>query len=191
MSDHIIKTINDLQKRVEEHESHAVRLKTTINELCLMSNIPPKYADISSSSGPRSFQLRSDQFHGRPLATVVREYLELRRAADIGPASTAEIFEALTEGGYEFNTKSDDISKISLSNSMRKNTVFYTLPNKKWGLAEWYPNAKKKVPLSSSPNVVPEVDGDESEIGSAQVEENRQERLRQLAAEEAAEKGGE
>ncbi len=190
MSDHIIKTISDLQKRVEDYESNAVRLKTTINELCSMAGIPLKYANVSQSSGPRSFQIRSDQFHGRPLATVVREYLDLRRAADIGPATTAEIFEALTEGGYEFNTKSDDISKISLSNSMRKNYVFYTLPNKKWGLAEWYPNAKKKVSTNAATEEAEE-DGDETEVGSAQVQENREKRLDNLAAEEAAEKGGE
>jgi hypothetical protein len=144
MSDHIIQTISDLEKKVQEYESNALRVKTTINELCGMAGIPKRYNAGDLEITGAGFKIRSDQFHGRPLATIVREYLEMRKRADIGPASLDEIFSALSEGGYESECKTEAIAKTSLYNSISKNPIFYKLPNKQWGLLEWYPNAKKK-----------------------------------------------
>jgi hypothetical protein len=136
-------TVADLEKMVAEHEAAAIRVKTIINELCVKGGLPPRYpaAELQQSAGG-AFSIRSDQFHGRPLATCVREYLEMRRRSDLGPASNNEIFDALAEGGYEFGGKNDAIARTSTYNSINKNPVFYKLPNKKWGLREWYPNAK-------------------------------------------------
>ena len=145
--DHIVKTIADLEKKVAEHEADALRLKTTINELCSMAGLQPRYAASAlQTNGARSYVIRSDQFHGRPTATCVREYLEMRKRADLGPASLNEIFDALLEGGYEFNTKSDQVSRVSLNNQISKNPIFYRLPNKQWGLLEWYPKARPQRP---------------------------------------------
>jgi len=138
-------TISDLEKMVAEHEASALRVKTIINELCVKSGLPLRYAPerLHHSNGI-SQNIRSDQFHARPLATCVREILEIRRRANTGPASNNEIFDTLVQGGYEFNTKTDAVAHVSLYNSMNKNPVFYKLPNKKWGLREWYPNAKQQ-----------------------------------------------
>jgi len=144
--DHVIQTISDLEKKVAEYEANAVRLKTTINELCGMANIPPRYQSADLQLKSQAFAIRSDQFHGRPTATCVREYLEMRKRSDLGPASLNEIFDALVSGGYEFNTKSDQVSRISLNNQLGKNPVFYRLPNKQWGLLEWYPKARPSRP---------------------------------------------
>ncbi len=128
---------------VADHEDSAVRLKTIINELCAKGGLPPRYgpSELERSSGA-SFDFRSDQFHARPLATCVREYLDIRRRANMGPATTNEIFDALAKGGYEFGAKNEQIARVSMYNSVNKNPAFYKLPNKKWGLREWYPNAK-------------------------------------------------
>jgi len=144
MSDPYQQIINDFLTDLKKAEGEVVRLKETINALCGKAGKPHMFSDseLSSSSKPQS--IRSDQFHGRPLATVIREYLQIRRQLDQGPATIAEIFDSLVEGGYAFNTKSDQISKISLNGSMGKNPVFYKLPSKKWGLAEWYSNIKRK-----------------------------------------------
>jgi DNA-directed RNA polymerase delta subunit len=138
-------TIADLEKMVAEHEASAVRVKAIINELCAKSNLPPRYpaSELQQSSGS-VFNIRGDQFHGRPLATCVREYLEMRRRSDLGPATTNEIFDALAQGGYEFGAKNEQIARVSTYNSINKNPVFYKLPSKKWGLREWYPNAKQQ-----------------------------------------------
>jgi hypothetical protein len=145
MSDHIIQTIADLEKKVQEYEAHSLRVKTTINELCSMAGLPPRYAAsaLEKSSGG-GFTIRSDQFHARPLATIVREYLEMRKGMDIGPATVDEIFDALAQGGYESQAKEERIAKIALYNALAKNPIFYRLPNKRWGLLEWYPKAKQE-----------------------------------------------
>jgi hypothetical protein len=144
MADPYQQIINEFLNDLKKAEEIVLHTKGTINALCEKAGKPKMFADseLTLSSKPQS--LRSDQFHGRPLATVVREYLEIRRQLEQGPATVAEIFDALVEGGYEFNTKNDQISRISLNGSMGKNPIFYKLPNKKWGLADWYPNAKRK-----------------------------------------------
>lgn len=136
-------TVTDLEKMVAEHEAAAIRVKTIINELCVKGGLPPRYpaSELQQSSGG-VFSIRSDLFHGRPLATCVREFLEMRRRSDLGPASTNEIYDALAQGGYEFGGKTEQIARTSMYNSVNKNPVFYKLPNKKWGLREWYPTAK-------------------------------------------------
>lgn len=178
MNDHIIETIADLEKKVQEYEGHALRVKTTINELCVMAGLQPRYEAAALEKSGGGFSIRSDQFHARPLATIVREYLEMRKRADIGPATTDEIFDALAEGGYEFKTKTEQIARISLNNALTKNPIFYKLPNKRWGLLEWYPKAKQR----------DDDDGeDEPEAGTDQARDNKEKRQKTEAAEKPAE----
>lgn len=177
MNDHIVQTITDLEKKVAEYEGHALRVKTTINELCVMAGLPPRYAAaaLEKSSGG-GFTIRSDQFHARPLATIIREYLEMRKRADLGPATTEEIFDALAQGGYESQAKDERIARIALNGALTKNPVFYKLPNKRWGLLEWYPKAKQR-----------DDDEDETAVGSEQARENKEKREREEAAQKSAE----
>jgi len=135
--------------------------------------------------------IRPDQFFGRPLATVVREILGVRSQRQLGAIALDELFATMLSGGFDFEGKDDITKKRTLAITVAKNPAFVRVPSSGHiGLAEWYPNAKKKpAPTSTSLNVVPEVDGDASEIGDAQVQANHQTRLDQLAAEQAAEKG--
>lgn len=136
-------TFADLEQMVADHEAGAARAKAIINELCAKNNLPARYAasEIEGRSGG-AFKIRSDQFHGRPLATCVKELLEMRRAANLGPATINEILDSLVEGAYEVGAKSTQIARVSLYNSLGKNPAFYKLPNKQWGLRAWYPNAE-------------------------------------------------
>jgi len=145
MSDHILRTIADLKKKIQEHEENVVRLKKTINDLCGIDNIPIEYqsADLQVNMSS-SFDIRPDQFHARPLATIIREYLDMRKACTLGPATTSEIYAALSKGGYEFGSKNENNAMIVLNQAIRKNPVFYRLPNNTVGLADWYPGAKKR-----------------------------------------------
>jgi hypothetical protein len=59
-------------------------------------------------------RIRPDQFYGQPLASAVRTILEMRKQQDLGAATVKEIFEALTMGGYQFNTKNDEVAVASL-----------------------------------------------------------------------------
>lgn len=172
MSDHIRQTIADLQKRLAEDEQKVLDGKRLINQLSEMAGLPKPYIDkelVEPGSGVL-LTIRSDQFYGQPLASCIREILEMRKALNQGPATTNEIYDALVEGGFEFDTKSDENAKRGLRISISKNTAtFHKLPrNGRIGLREWYPNIKGKKPQkdeesSESEPAEPGVDDDVDE----------------------------
>lgn len=145
MADHLKATIADLQAKLQEQEQTVVKTKSLINQLCEMAGMPPIYAasELGTSSSA-DLSILSDQFYGQPQATAVRDILKMRKALNRGPATINEIFEALKEGGYAFETKNDENAKRGLRISITKNTaLFHKLPNGKIGLLDWYPAAKK------------------------------------------------
>lgn len=160
MSDHIRATIADLQIKLGEQEQTVAKTKTLINQLCEIAGLAPMYAPSElAGDGGVSLSIRSDQFYGQPLATCVRNILEMRKALNQGAATVNEIYAALIEGGFAFETKNEDNAKRGLRISITKNTaLFHKLPNGKIGLTEWYPNAKTKRKESTS-------NGDENASG--------------------------
>ena len=144
MSEHLKRTIADLQEELREQERTVTETKRLINQLCKRAGMPPMYTDaeLQARSGP-GLSIRSDQFYGQGLSTAIREILDMRKALNRGAATLNEIYDALMEGGYKFDTKNEDNSKRGLRISLTKNTsIFHKLPNGKFGLLEWYPNAK-------------------------------------------------
>ncbi len=144
MHDHVKKTIDDLEVDLRTKEEAVRSVKLMINQLCKLAGVPERHVVEGAGSAPAVTSIRPDQFYGRPLATVVREYLEMRRAANLGPVKIPELFDALKSGGYLFETKNDEVGKVSLRNAVAKNPVFHKLPNHAYGLSAWYPNAKKE-----------------------------------------------
>lgn len=145
MSDHYLKIIQELEDELVEQEAAATDTKRLINRMLGRINQPPRYsdADLETKSGV-ALAIRSDQFYGQPLASCVRDILEMRRALNQGPATVNEIYASLVEGGFAFDTKIEENAKRGLRISLAKNTaLFHKLPNGKFGLLEWYPNAKK------------------------------------------------
>ena len=143
MSDHIQKTIADLQEKLRGQEADVSATKRMINELCKLIGSPEQFAAEDTDQKQHVGSIRSDQFYGRKMASVVREYLEMRRASGQGAAKFSEIYSALVSGGYDFDTKNDEISKASLRGAIGKNPIFHRLPNGHYGLTEWYPKVKK------------------------------------------------
>lgn len=144
MSEYILKTVEELERKLLEQLAAVSTTKKLINQLCEIASVPARYpnTDIENKSGP-SLSIRSDQFYGQPQATCVRAILEMRKALDQGPATIAEIYDALLQGGFAFDTKNDDNAKRGLRISIAKNTaLFHKLPNGRIGLLEWYPNAR-------------------------------------------------
>lgn len=155
MSEHIIKSIAELEEKLAPIDAKARELKTAINSLAKCINREPPYPEAfgdgrAASQSSQSFTIRSDQFHGQPLATAMREIFEMRRGAGNGPATVNELYDALVEGAFGFETKNDENAKRGLRVSLGKNPVFYKLPNGLWGLKEWYPNAKTKKVATST-----------------------------------------
>ncbi|HZZ42732.1 MAG TPA: hypothetical protein VFE58_07325 [Tepidisphaeraceae bacterium] len=149
MSDDISNTIEVLTGRVRAKEDETNKLKKLINELCAEAGLQLRFPLIGESNGVSA--LRADQFYGLTLTAAIRGYLELRKAGNLGAATVKEIFTAVREGGYKFETKNEEIAQIGLRSALRKSSsIFHRLPNGQYGLLSWYPSAK------------PPVDGDDT-----------------------------
>jgi hypothetical protein len=93
-----------------------------------------------------------------------------RRQQNLGAATVNEIFDALTAGGYTFNTKTDDVGRASLRNSLSKNTVtFHKLPNGRFGMLSWYPNAKPTKAAAAGNGAVEEEEEEEIETATEET----------------------
>src|SRR4051812_5529067 len=122
-----------LQGKLKEQEATVLETKRLMNTICKLHNEAPMFSDaeMNVSSGP-SLSIQSDQFYGQPLASGIRQILELRKGLGQGPATVNDIYEALKEGGYKFETKNDDNARRGLRISLMKNTAtFHKLPNGK------------------------------------------------------------
>jgi len=141
--EHVLATIEELRSHIRDMERELAETKRTANVLCKRIHREPIYKDTEPAHPLTS--LRTDEFYGKPLASVVRTILERRAAADLGAASVEAIFAAMKAGGYLFDAKSDGTAKRALSISLAKNTsTFHRLPNGDFGLLEWYPNIPTK-----------------------------------------------
>ncbi len=139
--EHARKTIADLESRLKEINTEAVRIKTAINCLYEIMEQPPKYDEVVEKTD-NNLSLRSDEYYGKPLARVITEVLEKRKAANLGAVKLNDIYEELVAGGCKLTGKNEGIKKRGLAISMSKNPKFHRLPNDTWGLTEWYPTAK-------------------------------------------------
>lgn len=144
MSDHIQGTIAHYQSKLREQEKSVLRTKALINELCVEAGIEPLYANLATEDGGGvQLAIQADQFYGQAQATCIRQILEMRRALKQGPATVNDLYDALVLGGFAFETKNEENAKRGLRISLTKNSaIFHKLPNGKFGLLEWYPNAK-------------------------------------------------
>ncbi|MCA9281714.1 MAG: hypothetical protein KDA30_06715 [Phycisphaerales bacterium] len=143
MANHIDETVAQLQTLLKKQEDDARLTKTTINNLLRMDGRDPIFSEdeiAAQSSGVGT--ITPDRWYGQPLATAIREFLTMRKAAGNGAASVRQIYEALSAGGYQFEASNADYAMRGMRTSLRKNTVFHRLPNGTYGLKEWYPNAK-------------------------------------------------
>ena len=130
--------------KLNEQLAQVAETKKVINTICGWAGQPPLYPDLEPEAVAFSGGFRKDQFYGQPLSTVVRQILEARKAANLGPASVTEIHEAMIKGGYKFDTDNDDNARRSLRQSLNKNTaIFHKIPTGEYGLRSWYPKVRE------------------------------------------------
>jgi hypothetical protein len=141
MSDDMAPALARLNARLQQQLTDVKNTKKGINALHAAFEKPIPYPDVDREEAGIT-TIRRGMFYGQPLATCVRQILEMRNAAQLGAGSVNEIFAALKEGGYAFETKDDENAKSGLRQSMRKNPIFHRIPSGEWGLLAWYPNAK-------------------------------------------------
>jgi hypothetical protein len=150
MNDEIVNTIEVLAKKVTAKEEEANKYKRLVNELCEEAGLPPRYVNIADS-GTTITSIRSDQFYGHTLTAAIRNYLDIRKSANLGAATVSEIYGAIRDGGLKFGTKNEENAKIVVANTLRKSSsIFHRLPNGQYGLLSWYPTAKAKVETEAS-----------------------------------------
>jgi hypothetical protein len=131
--------------KLAQQEAEVIKTKTLINQMRELLGEPPMFSELGEVSSVASrnnpaLSIRMDQFFGQPLATAVREVLELRKKAGLGAASGDEIYAALVRGGFDFPAKDEREQRRGLMISLAKNSVaFRKLPNDTFGLVEWYP----------------------------------------------------
>lgn len=146
MFDAKLRAIAELQDLLRQQEAEVASTKVTINSLSKMAGLPEPYPNVSLEGERRSGPVRSDQFYGMPLTTALTEILAMRKAAGLGAATVAELYEALVEGGFAFQTKNPETAKRGLYAPLSKNPKFHRLPNGRYGLRAWYPGVRPAKP---------------------------------------------
>jgi hypothetical protein len=188
MSDHILKTIEQAKEEICKHEDAIVTTKKLINQLCGFAGLPQEYQDAElQATGAATVVIRRNVFFGRPLATCVREYLEIRKDKTVREATLDEILTALKDGGYDLKkiSDTDDGIKRGVAITLAKNPQFHRLPNGDFGLLSWYPSIRRSKETKSATTDDSE---DPAEVGSAEASENREKREHEEAAQAEAEK---
>jgi hypothetical protein len=151
-----------LQQQLTAQEQKVIETKTLINRLCEAAGMPPAYADVGAVSGPSITAIRGDTFYGKVLTTAAREYLQMRKGANLGPTSVRDIYENLKKGGYPFETEDDNNAMTGIRQVLRKNSgIFHRLPNGEWGLTGWYERIKES--RKQAKNAAPADEADEAE----------------------------
>jgi hypothetical protein len=147
MSDHILKTIDQLRDEVSKAEETVKPKKRLANQLCEMAGIPPIYTGIDDEASTPLRTIRRNAFYGKPLSTCIRDYLEIRSTLPVREASLDDVFAALKEGGYDLKTSgvTEDDQKRGVAIAIGKNSqTFHRLPTGDYGLLAWYPNIKER-----------------------------------------------
>jgi hypothetical protein len=146
MNDAFAPAIAALQADLSALDKKAREIKGAINVLCKHAGIDELYPNLETEAGPGSVtNIKADTFYGKTIGQAAREYLEMRKAGGLGPATPRDIYEALLKGGFQFETKVEANALVSLRNTMRKSSrIFHRLPNGQYGLLTWYPNAKSQ-----------------------------------------------
>ncbi|HEX9750488.1 MAG TPA: hypothetical protein VGB22_04240 [candidate division Zixibacteria bacterium] len=134
MSEHLRKSIEELTARLNAQENEVANTKRAINALCQAMDEPPRYRSVEPER-TESQAMRPDQFFGKPLASVVREVLEMRGHA----MQVSEVMDTMKRGGYDFGD--EKFAERGLRISLGKNTATFiqVKGSDSFGLVEWYP----------------------------------------------------
>lgn len=146
--------IKPLEEQIRPITDQINAKKKLINSLCEAAGEQPMYPDVEGDK-PVTATLGAilpDQYFGKPTATVVRDILERRKNRGLSAIPLNELYEAMKAGGFEFDSKDPETARRSVAITLGKNTqTFIKVPSTGyWGLAEWYPGAKRNKPQAAS-----------------------------------------
>jgi len=159
--------------RLASLNSETVRLKRFVNDADRLNDQPPRFPEADDENAAslslgghtpgvsvrRAVKWPPGSFFNAPLSTAVRRILEARAEAagnSPSPASVDDIYAALCDGSFAFDTSGAEAQKNGIRISLGKNSVaFVKLPNSDlFGLVEWY-GARPRKPSAKKTNGVP------------------------------------
>lgn len=157
MAEGINKAIEELERKLEGIMRQASDIKKAINQLLALDDQPIRYEDTDAQIKDK-VSIAPDQFFGKPLATAVRDFLNLRGQA----VPLTEIHKVLKQGGFQF-TENEKLQLRGLSISLSKNsqTFVFIKGSNAYGLREWYPDLKEKGEQKKKVKEVEEQEGNE------------------------------
>lgn len=134
-------------EQIAEKEQEIARLRDTANAFCAALGAPLPFPDAVGSAGAstalRRDVVKPDQFvNFSAPSTAARAFLEWRK--EKGAASADDIFDALQRGGFLFEQRDQNDAKNGLRIALGKDGAIIRLPNGFYGLAAWYPDARKE-----------------------------------------------
>ena len=140
----LLTAIEALENEQTAMQRQATEIRSMINLLCQRAGLEPRYPEVDETThAPTPANIRPDAFYGKRMQTAAREFLEMRKRSDLGPAAPREIFDALKAGGYQFEAKDDSIALVGVRAMLRKNSgAFHKLPTGQYGLTVWYKDIK-------------------------------------------------
>jgi DNA-directed RNA polymerase delta subunit len=141
MADHITETLKIMMAQIEEEERALNEKRRAANALSRLLSEPPVYPDVDIVSS--AMTTRPDEYYGRPANDVIKTILEKRKKAEYGSATVAEIYQAMVQGGFHFQTENENYAKRGIYSAL-VDTQFHKLPDGRYGLASWYPTAKTR-----------------------------------------------
>ena len=173
--------IQALEAEYDALVRNANAMLPSLNFLREKAGLPPKSpgfagagAEAAGGAAAIPVQIKSDTFYGKRMQTAVREYLEMRRAQGDGPATPRQIYEAITAGGFKFETTNETTALVGLRALLRKRTAFFhKLPNGTYGLTGWYEHVRPAKTISGAkagfgPDDIEDDEDDETETAAAQ-----------------------
>lgn len=161
----LMTAIKVFERRVDEAERKANTLRQALNALredAGLSPRPPSGGGGAEDTDTVITEIKNDTFFGKKQQTAVREYLQMRRTAGVGPATPREIYDALVEGGFKYEAKDAKTALVGLRAMLRKRTnIFIKVGDTgTYGLTAWYPDARKPK-ATDSDNASDDDDSDE------------------------------
>lgn len=173
MSEHVQKLLDEVCAEISAAEKTIRPNKLFANKLCERLGIALAYPDVGEDATPSGIRaIRRNQFYGRPLSTVIREYLEMRANLTVKEATLDEVFAALKEGGYDVKQSgpTEEDQKRGLSIALGKNSqTFHRLASGDIGLTSWYPNIKERKPRLDKAALGAELAEDAATIGATTI----------------------
>lgn len=139
MKDALEKTYELYEDKLKKLFDEVSDTKKMLNHLAKDLGRPIPFEDVISETVGQGKKVKPDQFYNKPLATAVRDYLEMWKEA----REWQEIIQALREGGFELprTKQAEDEARMTI---LRNTGNFSLIGDKHFGLKAWYPSDNRQ-----------------------------------------------